>query len=62
MKLLRPDIAVLFTSGHPRNVIASSGVLDPDVAFIAKPYSPEDLAAKLREVLAGKGSATRKYS
>ncbi len=53
LKLLRPEIAVLFTSGHPQNVIASSGVLDPDVAFIAKPYSPEELAAKLREVIAG---------
>jgi PAS domain S-box-containing protein len=58
LKLLRPEIAVLFTSGHPRNVIASSGVLDPDVAFIAKPYSPEDLAAKLREVLAGAATTT----
>ncbi len=54
LKLLRPEIAVLFTSGHPRNVIASSGVLDPDVAFIAKPYSPEELAAKLREVLSAR--------
>ena len=54
LKLVRPDIAVLFTSGHPRNVIASSGVLDPDVAFIAKPYSPEELAAKLREVLSSR--------
>ena len=51
LKLVRPEIAVLFTSGHPRNVIASSGVLDPDVAFIAKPYAPEELAAKLHEVL-----------
>ena len=51
LKLLRPEIAVLFTSGHPRNVIASSGVLDPAIAFIAKPYSPEELAAKLSEVL-----------
>ena len=61
LKLLRPEIAVLFTSGHPRNVIASSGVLDPDVAFIAKPYSPEDLAKKLREVLAGRDRPTEKY-
>ena len=57
LKLVRPEMAVLFTSGHPRNVIASSGVLDPDVAFIAKPYSPEELAAKLREVLTSRGAS-----
>jgi DNA-binding response OmpR family regulator len=44
---------VLYTSGYPRDVIADRGVVDRDVAYIAKPYSPKELAAKVREVLAG---------
>lgn len=49
---LRPGMKVLFTSGYPREVIAHRGVLDPDVAYIGKPYSPGAIAAKVREVLA----------
>jgi two-component system, cell cycle sensor histidine kinase and response regulator CckA len=51
LKLLRPEIRVLFTSGYSQDVIAHRGVLDPGVAYIAKPYSPEILAAKVRQVL-----------
>ena len=47
----RPGIKVLYTSGYTRDVIAHRGVLDADVAYLAKPYSPEALAAKLREVI-----------
>jgi len=52
-KVLRPQTRVLFTSGYPQDVIAYRGVLDRDVAYIAKPYSPKDLAVKVREVLDG---------
>jgi signal transduction histidine kinase/ActR/RegA family two-component response regulator len=47
----RPDIAVLFTSGYTGNVLARHGVLDPGLEFLAKPYSGEALAVKVREVL-----------
>jgi CheY-like chemotaxis protein len=53
LKILRPESRVLFTSGYPQDVIADRGVVDRDVAYIAKPYSPKDLAAKVREVLSG---------
>jgi PAS domain S-box-containing protein len=53
LKALHPESKVLFTSGYSEELIAHRGVLDPDVAYIAKPYSPEDLAAKIREVLGG---------
>jgi PAS domain-containing protein len=49
---LRPDVRVLYTSGYTYNVIAHRGALDPDVPYIAKPYTPDELAAKVREVLA----------
>jgi response regulator RpfG family c-di-GMP phosphodiesterase len=48
---LRPGIRVLYTSGYPHQVIAHRGVLDRDVAYIGKPYSPDAIAAKVREVL-----------
>jgi PAS domain S-box-containing protein len=47
----RPDIRVLYMSGYTDDVIVHHGVIDPDVAFIEKPFSIEGLAAKVREVL-----------
>ena len=48
---LRPSLKTLYTSGYPANVIAHEGVLDPGVAYLPKPFSPAQLAAKVREVL-----------
>lgn len=42
---------MLFTSGYPADVIADKGVLERGIAFLAKPYSPSDLASKVRAVL-----------
>ncbi|MCP4021240.1 MAG: response regulator, partial [Desulfobacteraceae bacterium] len=52
-KLLKsyPDLKCLFMSGYTANVIAHHGVLDEKVAFINKPFSKQDLAKKIREVL-----------
>jgi PAS domain S-box-containing protein len=50
-----PGMAVLYTSGHTRNIIAHRGILDPGVAFLQKPYSPRELAARVREILDGRG-------
>ena len=46
-----PRLKCLFMSGYPDDVIAHHGVLDEGVHFIAKPFSVEDLAAKVREAL-----------
>jgi signal transduction histidine kinase len=48
---LRPETKVLYTSGYTQDVIAHRGVLDRGVAYIAKPYTPEGLAAKLRAAI-----------
>ena len=49
-----PALKVLYMSGYTDNVIANRGVLDAGVAFIQKPFTGLDLAAKVREVLDGK--------
>jgi two-component system, cell cycle sensor histidine kinase and response regulator CckA len=46
-----PDIRRLFMSGYTANVIAHRGVLDKGVHFLQKPFSKNDLAAKVREAL-----------
>jgi len=48
-----PDLKRLFMSGYTADVIAHHGVLDEGVNFIQKPFSVQDLAAKVREVLDG---------
>src|SRR6185312_16911127 len=47
-----PNVAVLFTSGHTQNAIVHGGRLDPGVELLAKPYTREALARKIRHVLA----------
>ncbi len=47
----RPGIKCLFMSGYTANIIANQGVLDDEVDFIQKPFSKNDLAGKIREVL-----------
>lgn len=53
---LRPDLKVLFMSGYTDEAIVHHGVLDSDVQFIQKPFSPASLAKKVREVLDREGS------
>jgi PAS domain S-box-containing protein len=49
---IRPETRVLFMSGYTDNAIAHRGVLDPDVEYIPKPFTPEGLARRVRAVLA----------
>jgi two-component system, cell cycle sensor histidine kinase and response regulator CckA len=51
LKTSYPDLKTLFTSGYPDEAIAHHGVLDADVEFLPKPYTPATLAHKVRDVL-----------
>jgi CheY-like chemotaxis protein len=51
LKKLRPNVEVLFTSGYTDQAILQRGLLNPDFAFLEKPFSPSGLVRKVREVL-----------
>ena len=51
LQTLYPDLNTLFMSGYTANVIAHRGVLEDGVNFISKPFSKNDLAFKVRQVL-----------
>lgn len=47
----QPPVAVLFTSGHTRDILSSNHLLSPDIHLLSKPYSPEALTHRVRSVL-----------
>ncbi len=47
----KPDVKVLFMSGYTSDVITKRGVLDEGMHFMSKPFTRNDLARKLRELL-----------
>jgi signal transduction histidine kinase len=49
-RIVRPDLRILFTSGHLRGLRADHR-LEPTDVFIGKPYRLRDLAEKVREAL-----------
>jgi len=49
--LLRPKLKVLFTTGYSRNAIVHHGRLDSHLHLITKPFTFEQLATKLRDLL-----------
>jgi signal transduction histidine kinase/ActR/RegA family two-component response regulator len=48
---LRPSIRILYMSGYTDDAIVRTGVLDEGKAFLQKPFTPLQLARKIREVL-----------
>jgi PAS domain S-box-containing protein len=47
----RPKLKVLYTTGYTRNAIVHNGMLDAGTNLLSKPFSLEDLAAKVRKIL-----------
>jgi CheY-like chemotaxis protein len=48
---IRPDMKVLYVSGYSDNDIGDHGVLDPRFELLQKPFTPQTLARKIRDVI-----------
>jgi DNA-binding NtrC family response regulator len=53
----RPDLKVLYMSGYTDSAIVNSGILQKEVAFLQKPFTPASLSGKVREVIEGSKAA-----
>jgi len=51
VRALRPEVKVLYASGYPDEVIRPEEAGDGSPSFLPKPFTPEQLASKVRQVL-----------
>jgi CheY-like chemotaxis protein len=54
----RPDARALFMSGYPADIIANRGLLDSNIAFLQKPFTPSVLLQRVRATLDGQLEAS----
>ncbi|HEU4698293.1 MAG TPA: response regulator [Gemmatimonadales bacterium] len=51
-----PSVAVLYMSGYTGDDVVQRGLLDPEAPFQQKPFTPEALGRKVREMLDGRAA------
>jgi two-component system, cell cycle sensor histidine kinase and response regulator CckA len=55
----RPNTRILFVSGYPESAISYRGVLQSEVAYLQKPFTPQSLAQKVRSTLGLRRAGSR---
>jgi DNA-binding NtrC family response regulator len=55
LEAAHPGIRVLYMSGYADDTMARHGVSEERVSFLAKPFTPDELTRRVREVLDGEG-------
>jgi DNA-binding response OmpR family regulator len=51
IRAARPETRVLYMSGYPDGAIATHGMLEAGIAYLAKPFTTEAITRRVREVL-----------
>jgi len=51
LRIHYPELKVLFMSGYTDDIIARRGVLEPDIPFLQKPFSRDQVAEKIQRIL-----------
>jgi two-component system cell cycle sensor histidine kinase/response regulator CckA len=62
LAVLQPELPVLYMSGYTGDDVIQRGLLEPGVPFQQKPFTPEGLARKVREMLDGQGASRRAHA
>jgi two-component system cell cycle sensor histidine kinase/response regulator CckA len=58
LRVLRPGLPALYISGHTLEYLGDQGIRLPPAAFLEKPFSPSQLALKVRETLGARKTST----
>jgi len=51
LKPLQPQMKVMFISGYSEEMFSERHILDPEILFIQKPFTPLEMLRKVREIL-----------
>ncbi len=51
LREIEPDLPILFSSGYTDDAVVRHGVLDTNLNFLQKPFTINEVASKVRELL-----------
>lgn len=49
---LSPEVRVFYMSGYADRELVGQGLLDPETHFLQKPFTPQELGGRIKEILA----------
>jgi DNA-binding response OmpR family regulator len=51
LSALHPKTSILFMSGYTDDAVVRHGIMDKDIEYLQKPFTPESLVRRVSEVL-----------